>query len=137
MLHSCPIEVRFNELDPYNHVNHATYVTYFEVGRAKALEWCGLPLEEMQQSGVHIFITSIDVRFKAPASAGDRLTVETFQGHQTRRASIRWSQRLLRDTQVLATAEVVAAAVDLAGKPIRPPKWVVERLAKMVVGPEN
>ena len=42
MAHRYPIKVRFYELDPYNHLNHASYVQYFEVGRVELLESIGI-----------------------------------------------------------------------------------------------
>ena len=43
--------VRFHELDPYDHVNHAMYVTYFEIGRVDALDAIGLGLDVMKAEG--------------------------------------------------------------------------------------
>ena len=34
--HVTAIKVRFTELDPYGHVNHAQYISYFEHGRTEA-----------------------------------------------------------------------------------------------------
>ena len=34
--HVTSLAVRFNELDPYAHVNHAVYATYCEVARTEA-----------------------------------------------------------------------------------------------------
>ena len=36
MAHETTIAVRFSELDPYGHVNHAVYLTYFEQARCEA-----------------------------------------------------------------------------------------------------
>lgn len=37
-----PIEVRYGDLDPQRHVNHAKYFTYMEMARAKYIEQLGL-----------------------------------------------------------------------------------------------
>ena len=37
-----PIEVRYSDLDPQRHVNHATYLTYMETARARYIEHLGL-----------------------------------------------------------------------------------------------
>ena len=44
MTHRTPISVRFSEVDPYRHVNHAVYIVYFEEGRTAALAAAGLDL---------------------------------------------------------------------------------------------
>ena len=36
--HRTTIRVRFYELDPYNHVNHSVYVSYFESARVEFVE---------------------------------------------------------------------------------------------------
>lgn len=123
MPHRASLDVRFNEIDPYGHVNHSVYVTYFEVGRTEALAACGIPLELMAERGYQMVVTRIDVRFRQAARAGERLTVETAVSNM-RRASGTWSQRILRDDEVLVTAEVTAAVTDRDGKPTKPPDWL-------------
>jgi len=39
---SHPIEVRYADLDPQRHVNHAKYLTYMEIARAQYLKQIGL-----------------------------------------------------------------------------------------------
>ena len=51
MPHRTPIKVRFYELDPYGHLNHAVYVNHFEVGRVECLESLGWGLDALQQQG--------------------------------------------------------------------------------------
>lgn len=138
MAHRTTIDVRFNEIDPYGHVNHSVYVTYCEVGRTDALAACGIPLEAMAEQGYQLVVTHIDVRFRSPATAGDRLVVETSLS-DLRRASGTWHQRVLRPRpegtegtdEVLVTAEVTAAVTDRSGKPTRPPEWLFPALAPL------
>jgi len=44
--HATQIVPRFGELDPYNHVNHAVYVSYFAAARCLALESADLALPD-------------------------------------------------------------------------------------------
>ena len=127
MAHLTRLDVRFNEIDPYGHVNHSVYITYLEVGRTDALTACGVPLQLMAERGYQMVVTNIDVSFKLPAEAGDQLTVETAVS-RLRRASGTWSQRILRDDDVLVTAEVSAAVTDATGKPTKPPEWLFPAL---------
>ena len=41
------IRVRFGELYPYNHVNHAVYISYFEAARVELLMEAGYSLGQM------------------------------------------------------------------------------------------
>ena len=131
MVHTATIDVRFAELDPYGHVNHAVYVTYFEVARTEALAACEIPLPVMAERGFQIVVTSLQVRFRRSAVAGDRLTVETSL-RELKRASGTWYQRILRGDEVLVTAEVTAGVTDRRGRPTRPPDWLFPALEQLL-----
>ena len=47
-VHEMNIRVRFGELDPYNHVNHAVYISYFEAARVELLMEAGYSLGQMR-----------------------------------------------------------------------------------------
>jgi acyl-CoA thioester hydrolase len=118
--HHTTITVRFAELDPYGHVNHAAYITYFEVGRTDALESCGVELVALAVQGIQLVVTRLEVDYRRSAGPGDRLVVETGIV-ELRRASSRWRQRVTRDGETLVSAEVTAAVVGGDGRPVRPP----------------
>ncbi len=131
MAHETIIDVRFYELDPYGHVNHAVYVSYFEVARTRALEFCDIPIDVMAERGVQLVVTALELRYRGAATARDRLTVET-RVSTLRRASGVWSQTIRRDDEVLVTAEVVAGVTDRAGRPTRPPDWLFPALKPLL-----
>lgn len=118
MTHQTRIKVRFYELDPYNHVNHALYVSYFEVARIELLASIGFSMETMSSLGAHIVVTSITTRFLKSAGPGDELIVET-DVVRMRRVSGQWRQRILRGDEVLATQLLEAAMTDVQGRPMR------------------
>lgn len=114
------VKVRFHELDPYGHVNHGVYLNYFEAARTELLDQLGFGLGALRDRGLHIVVVEVTVRFRVPALAGDVLTIETQVG-ELRRASSTWRQRLLRDGEVLAEADVRAALVSPEGRPTAAP----------------
>ncbi len=135
--HLTTIKVRFNELDPYGHVNHAQYISYFEHGRTEALESVGLGLSEMADRGYQIVVIDLSAAYKAPAFASDVLTIETSIA-EARRASTIWSQRITRpgddgEPQLVATITIRGGITDTTGKPTRPPAWLFEKLAPITV----
>ena len=137
MAHRTSLKVRFNEIDPYRHVNHSVYLTYFEVGRTEALEAAEIPIDHIAAEGFQLVITRVEVRFVAPALAGDRLDVTTRLA-ESRRASQIWHQEILRPAddqsgadELLVAADITIAVTDLRGKPTRPPTWLAESLAKL------
>ncbi|MEL7207545.1 MAG: thioesterase family protein, partial [Actinomycetota bacterium] len=129
--HTSTVDVRFAELDPYGHVNHAVYITYFEVARTEALAACEIPIHLMAERGVQIVVTGLEVRYRRAAVAGDRLTVETSLS-ELRRASGTWRQRILRDGEELVTALVTAGVTDRDGRPTRPPDWLFPALQPLL-----
>jgi len=139
MAHRTALTVRFNEIDPYRHVNHAVYLTYFEVGRTEALTQVGLPIEALAADGIQLVITKVDVRFVKPALAGEILEVVTWLG-ESRRASHVWRQRIVRPEsnenggaaeEILVEGDITIAITDLGGRPTRPPSWLREAFAKL------
>ncbi|GMQ86032.1 MAG: thioesterase family protein [Acidimicrobiia bacterium] len=127
MAHRLDIDVRFYELDPYNHVNHAVYIQYFETARITVLADAGYTLQGMMDDGVMILVTRIDTRFLKPATGGDRLVVETEVVGYTR-VMTNWRQRLLRGDEVLVKQELSAAVTNLEGRPLRFPQHMIEAL---------
>ncbi len=127
MAHRLDIDVRFYELDPYNHVNHAVYIQYFETARIAVLADAGYTLQGMMEDGVLILVTPIDTKFLKPAARGDHLVVETEVLGYTR-VMTNWRQRLLRGDEVLVQQELSAAVTNLDGRPLRFPRDMIEAL---------
>jgi YbgC/YbaW family acyl-CoA thioester hydrolase len=120
-MHRTPIHVRWGELDPYHHVNHATYLTYLEHARISALDSIGWGMDELRRRDCQVVVVEIEVQFRAPATAGDELVVETWL-HELRGASSRWGQRVMRGDEVVLEALVRAASTTLDGRPVRTPE---------------
>ena len=134
MEHRTEIDVRFYELDPYDHPNHSAYIQYFEVGRIELLRSIGCTLTGMRAEGRMIVVSEIETKFLASAGEGDRLAVET-EVLDIRRVSSRWRQRILRGEEVIVTQELTAAMVDLEGRPVRFPDDLVAALAQFAARP--
>ena len=127
MGHETPIRVRFYELDPYNHVNHATYVQYFEVGRVDFLGKIGYPMDELAEQGLQFMVTEITTKFLRSAGPEDDLVVIT-EVAELRRASSVWSQQILLGDDVICTQRIKAAITDLDSRPVRVPKHLQEAM---------
>ena len=125
--------MRFYELDPYGHVNHAVYVQYFEVARVEALDEAGMGLDLLQADrGLSLVVVEIHTRFIASAVMGDDLIVESGLS-KVGRAKATWSQRLLRGGDVIATQKMVSACLGASGQPVRFPVELVDALAQYQV----
>lgn len=122
------LRVRFHELDPYGHVNHAVYLTYLEVARIDHLAALGVDLLELAgRTGAQLVVAGIEVDYLAAAVAGDEVTV-TCTLHERRRASARFVQEIHREASVLVRARVRTATIDPAGRPVALPEELVTAL---------
>lgn len=128
MSHGTTIRVRFYELDPYGHVNHSIYIQYFEAARAEWLTKIGFPLHELSAEGIQIVVTELHTRYLGSAGPGDVLTVET-ELVALRRVSMTFTQRILRDDELLVSQEIQAATVSTTGRPMRIPERLMGALS--------
>ena len=126
-VHSTTIHVRWGELDPYHHVNHATYLSYLEHARISALESIGWGMDVLTAAGYQVVVVGIDIRFRRPATAGDTLVIESSVAHLGASESS-WRQVIRRGDEVIVEATVHAAATNLAGRPVRAPAALKEAL---------
>lgn len=130
MAHVDSVRVRWSEVDPYNHLNHALYLTFFEQARIDALASIGFSMGELQALGCQIVVTEVEVKFIKSALGGDDVRIET-EMLETRRVSTSWRQRMYRNDELLATIDLTAAITDLEGKPRRLPDGFAEALASI------
>lgn len=119
-MHTMQLKVRFNELDTYGHVNHAVYLTYFEIARIEALKSVGCGLDRLQADGFHLIVVDVRIRYAKSAVLDHVLTVET-EVTQLGTASARWRQRIIRDDELIASLELRGAFTNRDGRPHRIP----------------
>ena len=125
---STTLRVRFHELDPYGHVNHAVYLTYLEVARIDHLAGRGIDLLQLSaDTGTQLVVVGIEVEYLAPATAGDALEVSCTLSER-RRASAHFAQEIQRGDAVLVRARVRTATIDPAGRPVAMPARLVAAL---------
>jgi len=78
--------VQFYDLDPMQVVWHGNYARYLEVARCALLDSIGYNYEEMKTSGYAWPIIDLQIRYAAPATFNQRLTV--------RAEIVEWENRL-------------------------------------------
>jgi acyl-CoA thioester hydrolase len=69
-----PIEVRYADVDPQRHVNHARYFTYMEQARAKYVQSLGL-WGGRDFDAVSIILVEASCTYKAPINYGQPVRV--------------------------------------------------------------
>ena len=109
--HRFRIDVRFGDTDAMGHVNNARYMTYCESARIDYWERVtGRPFALPTHGAVEsMILADIKVTFRAPAFAGEVLTVESRLG-RLGRTSFTLEQRLTAPDSDRGRARLVATA---------------------------
>lgn len=126
-VHETSLKVRFYELDPYDHVNHTNYFSYFETARIELLAEMGWGLDVMKDQGWQLVVVEAHARFLAAARYGEELTIYTWV-ESAGRVKSTWQQTMVREGEEVARLTIAAAFTDLAGKPRRVPPEFAEAL---------
>lgn len=134
--HHFPLRVYYEDTDAGGVVYHANYLRYFERGRTETMALLGIgDIAALAKEGWIYVVVAADLRFKAPARLGDVLTIVSEVG-EARGARCVVQQRVMRDRQVLVTAEITLALVGTDGRPRPHPKAWLEALL-IAKGPET
>lgn len=125
-VHRLPVRVYYEDTDFTGVVYYANYLKFLERGRTDALRSAGVSHADLLQldTPLGFAVRKITVEYLIPARIDDALTVETVFT-EARGARMALGQRILRSGEVLITADVEAACIDLDGRPRRLPKTVV------------
>lgn len=129
MDHELTLRVYYEDTDLAGIVYYANYLKYIERGRSEWLRDLGvdqLALKDGQ--GLVFAVRRIEADYLSPARFDDLLNVRTRLAKITP-ARILVAQQVVRDDNVLFTASVTIACVNLAGRPSRLPAALT---AKMV-----
>jgi acyl-CoA thioester hydrolase len=124
------IEVRWRDLDPYEHVNHAAVATYLETARSVLWrELCvGHTLHETP-----IFVTRLEIEYRRPIGFDDRVRLGV-RACAIRGASFVFEYRLEASDRLAAVGRTTHACVDPeSGRPTRVPPWFREVLESVAL----
>lgn len=129
MKHTATLTVRSYECDSYGHVNNAVYLNYLEYGRSEFLHAIGFNLDEITKEGYYLYITHVDIYYKASAFLNDKLFID-IEPTELKKVSGTFFQKIYKeDGTVCAEATVTWACVGSNGRPVRiPEKYVVQGL---------
>jgi len=127
--HVLPVRIYYEDTDFTGVAYHANYLRYFERGRSDFFRLVGVSHSALLErpDPAAFTITRITVDFKRAARIDDALLVRTtYDAAKGPRLFI--SQRITRGEELIATAAVEAACIDLAGRARKPPPGLAEAL---------
>ena len=131
--HRLAVRVYYEDTDFTGVVYHGNYARYFERGRSDFLRVAGVSHAELlaRDEPSAFTVTRLTMAFKRAARIDDALLVRTtYDAIKGPRLFIR--QRITRGEALIATAEVEAACIDMAGRPRRPPAGLVTQLTPLL-----
>lgn len=134
-VHHLPVRVYYEDTDFTGVVYYSNYLKFLERGRTDALRSAGVSHADLLQleTPLGFAVRKITVEYLIPARIDDALTVET-AFTEARGARMAIGQRIVRGEEVLISAEVEAACIDLDGRPRRLPKAVIEAIEAASAG---
>lgn len=110
--------VRDYECDMQGHVNNGVYFNYFEHARHEFLNEKQLSLQSLNEQGVQLVATRVEIDYKRPLKTRDSFYIET-QFEPISRIQYCFTQLLYKDSFLYAQANVYAVAINKLGKPIK------------------
>lgn len=110
--HRTDIQLRFNDVDTYGHVNNNAYFAYFDLGKEAYLR--EVLCEGFQSRRVVPVIASVRADFLVPVFYGDRIVVETRIDRMGTKSFTLCQQAVSGDTgEVKCVCECVMVCFDL------------------------
>jgi acyl-CoA thioester hydrolase len=137
-IHRLPVRVYYEDTDFSGIVYHARYLHFFERGRTESLRAIGIHHSELaaRDEPLAFAVRRMNIEFERAARVDDVLIVETLYRPQ-KGARLMIEQRIRRDGETIATADVQAVCIDGTGRAKRPPASLAERWSDYVVEREE
>jgi acyl-CoA thioester hydrolase len=111
-VHEKEIEIRWRDLDPYGHVNHAVFLTYLEEVRD---EWLGLAVGE---EALRYVVARVEIDYRRELTESDDRVTARIRLDSVGTSSVRTVEELvLTDGAVAAEANAVLVACDEERRP--------------------
>ncbi|MBB6092480.1 acyl-CoA thioester hydrolase [Povalibacter uvarum] len=133
--HLLALQVVEDDIDAYQHVNNAVYVTWCDRVAWDHSAALGLPIERCLELDRGMAVVRTVINYLRPALRGDALLIATWILPAESRVCIRRRFQLLRtsDGTTLSRAEVEYACLELSSG--RPTRWPAEFRQRYVVRP--
>lgn len=71
------IRVRYGETDQMGYLYYGNYALYYEVGRAESIRELGFSYRQLEEMGIMMPVTELNVHYYRPALYDDLITVKT------------------------------------------------------------
>ena len=134
--HQLPVRVYYEDTDFTGVVYYGNYARFLERGRSDFLRLAGVSHTELFEADAAFVVTRLEIDFKRPARIDDALLVRTtYDTVSGPRMAI--TQTITRGAELIVSAKVSAACIDLKGRPRRPSPDLHARLKPYLLPQES
>ncbi len=106
---------RYVETDAMGIVHHASFVAWLELGRTELLRALGQSYREWEQAGVHLTVSEVHVKYRAPAYFDDVIDIHC-EVIEAARRRVTFAYRIVREGTALAEATTTHLVTGADGK---------------------
>mgnify|MGYP004443943635 FL=1 len=129
--------ITYYETDQMGYVHNSNYFRFFEIGREETMRYAGVCYGDMEKQGVMMPLITQYARYHTPALYDDIITIRTTIA-QMPAAKIHFDYKVLRidengkETLLCEGWNELCFVDRQTRKPMRCPKWVEEKLQKVL-----
>lgn len=127
------IRVRYAETDQMSFVYHGNYPQYLEMGRIEWLRNLGISYKKMEETGIMLPVINLNINYIKSAKYDDLLTLKTTLVKKPT-VKIDFNFEIFNEqNELLTTASTTLVFINMnTNKPTRPPKYLLEKLEKIL-----
>ncbi|MWV39518.1 acyl-CoA thioesterase [Natrialba sp. INN-245] len=101
------VPLRYRDLDPFDHVNHAVYVSYLEAARVAYMG----ELFDLAEDDLPFVVANLEISYEQPITLGDEPVV-ALRVSELGKTSCTMDYEIRVDGDVVSTAQTVMVYVD-------------------------
>lgn len=123
--------VRFAETDQMGVAHHSAYVVWLEAGRVEWLRERGLSYRQIEEDGISLAVSRVEVAYRAATFFDDELTI-TPRLEAVRSRRVVFSYRVERGETLVATGVTEHVPTDRTGRAVTLPAEWLEALTELL-----
>ncbi|MGC8823281.1 MAG: acyl-CoA thioesterase [Bacteroidales bacterium] len=126
------VRVRYGETDRMGYAYYGYYPFYYEMGRTELLRSYGLTYRELEDSGILLPVSRLEIQYLAPALYDEVLTIRTTILKKPSVKIIFNYEVFNEENELINKAITELVFVDgVTRKPCRPPKYFTDRINQL------
>ncbi|HYK82243.1 MAG TPA: thioesterase family protein [Gemmatimonadales bacterium] len=125
MISAITLRVNYSETDQMGVVYHANYLIWFDRARTELMRTTGLTYKELEQQGVYLAVSEVQVRYRAAARYDDLVRVRCWvRDLGSRRVTFGYAVDRAETGELLATGTTSLVSLTHRHTPTRIPAHV-------------